>query len=411
MVLHKYSKNSTLQKAKVNIMAGLNDEADNLPVYGDDLDQATPLPSFVDQPGTNPEVKPSEQTVLVTRVGSVLDRLTPKEPPTAEQIFGDNIVLNELPNLNAKFVILKDEANRVSDINSFKNSITSKCAMCQEDARALDTITDGQFISPEKPIGYFTKDNSQTQYMETLKALNDLIVKKNTFLTEEYSTFINGLKTNIHQFTNEFNTVANAIDETVDRLKSININGPTFDEEHIHFLLDNEKSVNYFITANIDKIAITNYFRDDVICTAYDNLKTTLDKSELKKIFNLFTQRELTPELLAKNKIDAPVDNVSISFKDLLLALVAFNQIFTPFVRKTNTITMNIVHEIGTTFETLGNTDDEKVKFIESQDIKINLIQDYLATAHTVAKYDQFLIRNILIIAEHLNIRILAAQQ
>lgn len=395
-------------------MAGLNDELDDLPVYSDDLDQATPLPSYVDQPNKNPDLNSQAPTTnIVVMPGSVLDRLSKFDKtvvPDAKELFGDDIVLNELPNLTAKFTVIKDKVNETSDMYSFKGALTTKCSMCQEDAKVLDTLTGGEFLGPDKPLGYFTKSDSQTQYLQTLGLLNETIAQKNSFLSKEYSTFLDGLKTSIHQFTNEFNLVSLPIDESTKRLLDINVNGPTFDEENIHFLLENERSVNYLLNTNIDVIAISNYFNEDDICLAYNNLKTIIEKPELKRVFSIFNKPELTIQELVNSKTEGSVDHVSISLRDLLNTMVKFNQMFTPFVRKTNAVVFNNIHELQSSFENLDSKDDTKVKFIESNENKIQSIQDYLSVAFTTTQCVRDLMKNIIIVIEHLNNKILAAQ-
>jgi hypothetical protein len=395
-------------------MAGLNDELDDLPVYSDDLDQATPLPGYVDQPHNNPDVNSQSKVVNIVAVpGSILDRLdkySQPAAPNAKELFGDNIVLNELPNLTAKFTVIKDKVNEAGDMYSFKEALTTKCAMCQEDAKVLDTMTNGQFLGPDKPLGYFTKDDSQTQYLETLKSLNTTIAEKNNFLSQEYAAFISGLKTNVNQFTNEFNLTALPIDESTKRLLEINVNGPIFDENNIHFLLENERSVNYLLNANIDVIAISNYFNEEDICLAYNNLKSIIEKPELKRVFSIFSKSELTMQEVADSKTEGSQDHVSISLKDLLNTLVKFNQMFTPFIRKTNSITLNTLEELQGSFERLDSKDDTKIKFIEANESKINLIQDYLSIAVITTQCDHDLMKNIMTVIEHLNNRILASQ-
>jgi hypothetical protein len=240
--------------------------------------------------------------------------------------------------------------------------------------------------------------------------LNTTIAEKNNFLSQEYAAFISGLKTNVNQFTNEFNLTALPIDESTKRLLEINVNGPIFDENNIHFLLENERSVNYLLNANIDVIAISNYFNEEDICLAYNNLKSIIEKPELKRVFSIFSKSELTMQEVADSKTEGSQDHVSISLKDLLNTLVKFNQMFTPFIRKTNSITLNTLEELQGSFERLDSKDDTKIKFIEANESKINLIQDYLSIAVITTQCDHDLMKNIMIVVEHLNNRILASQ-
>jgi hypothetical protein len=90
---------------------------------------------------------------------------------SSEILFGQDLVKNELPNLNASFVVSKESINKALDILEIRESIKSSNGICREDAEVTNSVLSG-FINPARPIGFFTEDKSKTQFNQTLLTLD-----------------------------------------------------------------------------------------------------------------------------------------------------------------------------------------------------------------------------------------------
>jgi hypothetical protein len=115
------------------------------------------------------------------------DNVNPKQPITQpltiitdnhtrrdvepQLLFGQDIVKNELPNLNAAFVVSKESMNKAFDLLEIRNSIKNSNGMSREDAEVTNSVLSG-FINPSRPIGFFTEDKSKTQFTQTLLTLD-----------------------------------------------------------------------------------------------------------------------------------------------------------------------------------------------------------------------------------------------
>lgn len=140
-------------------MAGLNDDVDD------------GLETYLEPQDTNPNAAAAPAITLMNSTGKAVksDNCPNKVKPS--DLFGGPIVPNELPNLDAQFVIVTDTKNRISDNRSIKQSLSSSCSICKEDAKAVDVIAPG-FINEERPLGFFTDTKSTLQLKETLNALD-----------------------------------------------------------------------------------------------------------------------------------------------------------------------------------------------------------------------------------------------
>lgn len=136
-------------------MSGLNDDVD------DGLD-FTP-----DVPEINPDQPVTDTKVFV----QPLDDVSEEDNPSAQDLFGKDIVKNEVPNLNAEFVLVKEAFNKLTDIAFIGNTIRSANGISKEDAEVVDSVIPG-FINDKKPIGFFTEEKSRTQLNETLNTIN-----------------------------------------------------------------------------------------------------------------------------------------------------------------------------------------------------------------------------------------------
>ena len=136
-------------------MGGLNDDVD------DGLDFAPDVPEI------NPDQPVTDTKVFV----QPLDEDSKEDTPSAQDLFGKDVIKNEVPNLNAEFVLVKEAFNKLTDIAFIGKAIKSANGVCKEDAEVVDSVIPG-FISDTKPIGFFTEQKSRTQLNETLNTIN-----------------------------------------------------------------------------------------------------------------------------------------------------------------------------------------------------------------------------------------------
>lgn len=134
----------------------------------DDVDEG--LESGTEFPDINPEQPYPEQTTFITDITNV----GKQDSPTDEQLFGENVVANELPNINAQFVLTTESYYKLEDLISVRSDIVKSRGVCMEDANILSNQIPG-FINEERPIGFFTEDKTRTQYSETLNTIDKAI--------------------------------------------------------------------------------------------------------------------------------------------------------------------------------------------------------------------------------------------
>ena len=121
--------------------------------------------SFVTPPDTNVNQAPAPATVLVA--GKVPDA----KPVTAEDLFGDNIVKNELPNLNAEFVILDKDIDHTYEMSEVKNRLEQDSSIAQEDAVEINELVPG-FINDRNPLIYYSRGKSKSRLKFSLESLD-----------------------------------------------------------------------------------------------------------------------------------------------------------------------------------------------------------------------------------------------
>ncbi len=139
------------------MMSGLNDDVE------DGLDFSPEVAEInKDQPVTD--------TKIFTPAAPGVQETT----PTPQDLFGSQVISNEVPNLNAEFVLVKESINKLKDLQYIASCIAQSNGISKEDAIVVDSMMPG-FINDKKPIGFFTEDKSRTQFNETLNSINKTI--------------------------------------------------------------------------------------------------------------------------------------------------------------------------------------------------------------------------------------------
>ena len=148
-------------------MSGLNDDIEEdieqeLP--GSDKLDITPdqfktSDSKIAELNINQPVAPS----IILKVGEdSVDEDGKSITPSITDLFGSDVVPNELPNLNAKIVMIEDNKNTISDATSALNNIQVNQAISQEDIKEIDAIFPG-YLGDKERIEYYTKTPTLTR--------------------------------------------------------------------------------------------------------------------------------------------------------------------------------------------------------------------------------------------------------
>lgn len=93
---------------------------------------------------------------------------------TQEDLFGIGALKNEIPNLNAQFILTEEQCNKTMDLIDIRNTLAKSNGVCREDAELIDAVVPG-FVNDKKPLGFFTDNKSKTQFGETIVSLNKAI--------------------------------------------------------------------------------------------------------------------------------------------------------------------------------------------------------------------------------------------
>jgi len=165
-------------------MAGLNDDID----ADDDIENELPgSPKnpvragefFVPHPeelatGSNQPVAPKIN--IVVDQPPVDDNGDPVKP-TARDLFGQDIVPNELPDLNAEIIFVDEIANKITDASGVYQDITSARAISQESILEIDSILPG-YLNENEIIEYYTKTPTLTRYETATNQIGYQIAKQ-----------------------------------------------------------------------------------------------------------------------------------------------------------------------------------------------------------------------------------------
>lgn len=165
-------------------MSGLNDDVD------DGLD------SIIEEPDTNPDASDAPTILLVNKTGTPVPSDNDINAVATSRFFGAPVIPNELPNLNAAFLITSQISTAASDISSIRSSVASNCSVCREDAEVIDSLIPG-FISDDRPLGYFTDKKTKTQFTETLASMDAEIESQTAMLI---STSLDTIETLVQKY-------------------------------------------------------------------------------------------------------------------------------------------------------------------------------------------------------------------
>lgn len=92
--------------------------------------------------------------------------------PTADEIFKGPVVPNELPTLDAEFVVFEDLQDHAADVQSIKFRLEQSKAIDKREAMAIESIVPG-FAGRRTPLAGFTQLPTSTQLREARESIDE----------------------------------------------------------------------------------------------------------------------------------------------------------------------------------------------------------------------------------------------
>lgn len=176
-------------------MSGLNDDIDS----GLKSDN----PDYVTTPVNNsPDLESSDITLVNSgkNIFAIVEQ-SEKESNRIKDLFGRNIKPNELPDFHGQISAITTEARKDLDTSFVMESLKEKKCVSQEDAQLIDSLQDKTFLNDDRPIQYFTKDPSKTQFDETIQFL-----EKSLGNNKDYESFLENIYSQYTIFKETFKT-------------------------------------------------------------------------------------------------------------------------------------------------------------------------------------------------------------
>jgi len=179
-------------------MAGLNDDIEE-ELAGSDpnnilsKDYVIPKEEIVE---VNDKQPAAPKVTLVTGYGQQQMDPVDFEPPTIEDLFGKDVVPNELPNLKAEFVLLENGTNALLDSREIQSGIINARAISQEDIKNVEAVMPG-YLNDHEHIGFYTKTPTLTRYAQAVTKIASNIDNQKSKQTELFLQTSEGVKESI----------------------------------------------------------------------------------------------------------------------------------------------------------------------------------------------------------------------
>jgi len=376
-------------------MSGLNDGIDEeFPVYSDDIDQASKLPDYVDQPLSNPNIKSNPAKFKILSKGSIMEFLDEDKdvaPPTAEQLFSGDIIKNELPNFNSKFIISKKERDCADDLFTFSNSVASKHCMCQEDAQVIDQIAGkGQFLTDDNPIGFFTKSDSRTRYTESMKKISELIDEKIKNMSDNFVAYTNSLIEEHKKFLSHFVDFSKRIDLMEKNLLVMKQDVQTyFQDDKIKFLFNQEQYPMDLLNGATNITVIENWSSEPEVVTAYKDFAFSVQAERFKSYFTDFYGKRRIMHFFEYIPIAGDIEITPM--KALEVANVS-HEYLVPKINGSLNNNVKVIEQIKEQFFNLQNNPKVKIDFLNKWEFDLSCAEKNLYVINDFAyEYLQFL--------------------
>lgn len=89
-----------------------------------------------------------------------------------EELFGDNVVVGELPDLDAELKLVTSFEHQLLDLGRVAEDIERAGGMCQRFALEAEAIVPGRLVTDRVPLGYYSKDITATRLKISLEEVS-----------------------------------------------------------------------------------------------------------------------------------------------------------------------------------------------------------------------------------------------
>lgn len=371
---------------------GLNDDID-VGLVNDNPNTPMGVDPTKVQPQELTQVKlPSELKMgKLDKIISISDPELEYKPPTKEELFGQEIVPNQLPDVKVK-VQVKDELTKLNDLKYGQSLLHERGTVSQEDIQALDNVYKGSLINDDNLLGFYTKHASKTQYTQTLKQVNDLINKKVFILNENYQKYLQTLKESAASFKDAF--AANA--RTIKGYISLIL---TEDSAVIKPLLQNPEMghLQAILTSYINEFDIEQECHNQQIVDNYKNVKEALNTEA--KFFKAFIDLHYKKDITVINSSDIRSKLYHNDTRYSILDIVEFitNQLpfLEPVVQRTIDKSIINIDTILNNYLNTASTANEKMDIISKNQSTIDEIEQELFVFEQIVKDTVLMCKNV----------------
>lgn len=157
-------------------------------------------------PGLNDDFPLEEENVVkISPTQTVIDEKASEEDPSHMLYVDEDLTEYE------------ETLNKISDALCLRESLESCKGMSQDMALSMESVFPG-FINDQRPIGYFTKHVSKTQYTPSLESLKDNI-------SDLFKKLMEMISKMIEKFNEFINSVAERFKKDIDK-------SPIYDSEY-----------------------------------------------------------------------------------------------------------------------------------------------------------------------------------
>ncbi len=256
-------------------MAGLNDDVDEgLPALEEDVVDVNLQTNEIDIPTTNPSQPEPEAVTLITN--DFADDVNFREPEISD-LFGIGVIPGEIPNFNGEFEFIRRQRDNLVDFVNTTSNVQRKKSISQEDARILNAIIPG-FVNDNRPLGFYTKDDSQTFLEESKVVMENMINNEETQINENLKNHINNLITHYNTLITLFNTgFKDKLNKQSLEIKNLLENVIIFNDDIFHKYFNDKMNFGDFVQTPINEINV------DII-SERTNVRQLLN--ELKNLYN-----------------------------------------------------------------------------------------------------------------------------
>lgn len=326
---------------------------------------------------------PTEMKIgKLDKIISISDPELEYKPPTKEELFGQDVVANQVPDVKVK-VQVKDELTKLNDLRYGQSVLHERGTVSQEDIQALDNVYKGALINDDNLLGFYTKHASKTQYTQTLKQVNDLINKKVFILNENYQKYLQTLKESTASFKDAFAVNARTIKGYVSLITTEQSTAikPALE-------LSEMEPVKAALTAYMGEFDITKECHNPQVIDHYNSLKECLSANA--KFFKAFIDLHYKKDITVINSSDIRAkmyhDDTRYSVLDLVDFIVHQLPYLEPVVQRTIDKSLINIDTILNNYLNTASTANEKMDIINKNQTTLDEIEQELFVFEQIVK-------------------------